>query len=75
MSEVLDLLWGADEIGKAIRRNRRQTYRLLESGAIPASKINGTWIASKSQIERVLQQMVTDGMKSVRHGRDIELKT
>ncbi len=46
-NEQLDLLWGADEIGKAIRRNRRQTYRLLESGALPAKKVGGVWVASR----------------------------
>jgi hypothetical protein len=44
--EKLDLAWGARAIGKAIRKNPRQTYYLLELGAIPgARKVADQWVA------------------------------
>jgi hypothetical protein len=46
--EPLDLAWGAREIGTEISRTERQTFHLLESGAIrSAKKINGQWCADR----------------------------
>lgn len=47
---ALDLLWGATEIAKVIGRTRRQTFGLLEAGHLPARKIGGRWVASRSDL-------------------------
>ncbi|SDP77279.1 hypothetical protein SAMN05428967_3363 [Phyllobacterium sp. YR620] len=43
-----DLKWGAADIGKCIGVSARRAYFLLESGAIPAKKIGGKWVASET---------------------------
>lgn len=43
----LDLLWGADEIARAIGKTRRQTFWLLENGQLPAKKIGRQWCISR----------------------------
>ncbi|MCB1453198.1 MAG: hypothetical protein KDJ43_06105 [Rhizobiaceae bacterium] len=41
---ALGLVWGADEIAKAINRPVRATYHMLENGVLPgASKVGGRW--------------------------------
>jgi hypothetical protein len=43
-----DFLWGADEIGRAIGRNGRQTHHLLTRGEIQcAKKKGGRWVAPR----------------------------
>jgi hypothetical protein len=37
--EKLDLLWSVPEIARFIGRTKRQTYWLLERGALPARKV------------------------------------
>jgi hypothetical protein len=40
------ILWGAEEIGRAIDRSERSTFYLLESGAIEcARKVGNKWCA------------------------------
>lgn len=44
MPAALALVWGADNIAKAINRPIRATYHLLETNALPgASKVGGRW--------------------------------
>jgi len=45
-----DLLWEVSEIAKAIGRTERQTFRLLEMGAIPGKKVGGRWVASRKKL-------------------------
>jgi hypothetical protein len=45
-----DLVWGCEAIGKIINRNNRQTFHLLESGALPAKKVGHRWVASRSRL-------------------------
>jgi hypothetical protein len=49
-TENADLVWGAEAIGQEINRNRRQTFYLLESGAIPAQKVGKIWVASRIKL-------------------------
>ena len=50
----LDLLWGIDEIGREIRRNKRQAHYLLERGELPgARKIGGRWCISRAALHAV----------------------
>lgn len=52
--EPLDLLWGIDEIGREIRRNRRQAHHLLERGELPgAKKIGGRWCIPRAALHAV----------------------
>jgi hypothetical protein len=45
--------WGAEEIGRAIRRNKRQTHHLLTTGQIKsAKKLGGRWVISRSALLR-----------------------
>lgn len=43
----LELIWGADEIGKVIGRSPRATFDILEKGELPARKVNGRWVISR----------------------------
>ena len=53
-SDPLDLLWGIDEIGREIRRNRRQAHYLLEKGELPgAKKIGGRWCIPRVALHAV----------------------
>lgn len=46
----LDLLWGAAAIGKEVNLNKRQTFYALETGAIPARKVGGKWVAERNRL-------------------------
>jgi hypothetical protein len=46
----LDLLWGAEEIGKAIGRSTRATFDMLDKGELPAKKVNGRWVISRKKL-------------------------
>jgi hypothetical protein len=50
-----EFLWGSDEIGKAIGRNERQAFHLLNSGQIKsAKKLGGRWVVSRTALFREL---------------------
>jgi hypothetical protein len=50
-----DLLWGCDQIGQAIGRNKRQTFHLLSTGALKCvQKKGGRWVASRAALLREL---------------------
>jgi hypothetical protein len=52
--EAPDVLWGADEIGRAIGKPIRATFHLLEAGHLPARKIGGRWCASRRKLLEAL---------------------
>lgn len=47
-NDSIELVWGGEEIARVIGRTPRVTFQLLERGLIPARKIKGRWVASKS---------------------------
>ena len=50
-----DFLWGADEIGRAIGRNGRQAFHLLNRGEIKSAKnVGGRWVVSRAALLREL---------------------
>jgi hypothetical protein len=51
-SEDFDpIVWGAKAIGELIGRNERQTFHLLENGALKgARKVKGIWSAKRSAL-------------------------
>ena len=55
----LDLVWGGRDIAKAINRNPRQTFYLLETGAIPARKVGKIWVADRGELRNWFLGQVT----------------
>jgi|GEM_PF-2966697 hypothetical protein len=50
--------WGADAIGKAIDRNRRQTYMLIENGYLPCvAKVGGIYFAPRAALKRQMNAL------------------
>lgn len=49
-SATLDLVWGAEAIGKAIGRTTRATFDMLDKGELPAKKVNGRWVIARSKL-------------------------
>jgi hypothetical protein len=49
-----DIVWGAAAIAAVIRRNERQTFYMLETGALPAKKIGKQWVASRQKLIEAL---------------------
>lgn len=45
-----DLVWGGEEIAKVIGRTARVTFQLLDKGELPAKKVGGRWVASRSKL-------------------------
>lgn len=48
--ESLDLVWGAEAIGKVIARSPRQVFAMLETGQLPAKKVGGRWVADRQKL-------------------------
>ena len=46
----LELVWGAANIGQVVNLNTRQTFHALETGAIPAKKVGGKWVAERGNL-------------------------
>ncbi|MGO6724935.1 DNA-binding protein [Rhizobium ruizarguesonis] len=46
----LDLIWGAEDIGKVIGRSARATFDMLDKGELPAKKVNGRWVVARSKL-------------------------
>lgn len=44
------LLWGAQEIARFINRPPRAVHHLLESGALPATKVGNRWVSSEEAL-------------------------
>ena len=49
----MNVIWGARAIGKAINKNERQAFHLLETRAIPGKKIGGQWTAEENELREV----------------------
>jgi hypothetical protein len=45
-----EIAWGCAAIAKIIHRSERQTYHLLEQGALPAKKIGGVWVGGRDRL-------------------------
>lgn len=46
----MELVWGGDAIAKVIGRTSRVTFKLLESGQLPAKKVGNRWVAERSKL-------------------------
>lgn len=49
-----DLLWGAEAIAQEIGRAVRITYHLLERGELPARKVCGRWVTTRTNLRKHL---------------------
>ena len=47
-------IWGAKAIADHIRRNERQTFYLLENGALDATKVRNVWTSTPRRLNRSL---------------------
>lgn len=47
-------IWGAKAIGENINRTERQTFYLLESGLLDATKVGSTWQSTPRKLRRSL---------------------
>jgi hypothetical protein len=45
-----DLVWECRAIARMINRTERATFHMLESGALPARKVKGRWVASRRDL-------------------------
>ena len=53
-NDPLDLLWGAAEIAKTIKRSERETFHLLQTAKLPAKKVGKIWVASRRSLREAL---------------------
>jgi len=56
-----DIIWGAEEIGVAIRRSKRQAIHMLENGLLPAKKVGRLWVANRQQLLRAVTPAIDHG--------------
>jgi hypothetical protein len=49
-NEPLDLIWGLEDIAKAIGRTVRQTHYMLSTGRLPAKQIGNRWVVERSKL-------------------------
>ncbi|CAH0133348.1 hypothetical protein SRABI05_00103 [Agrobacterium fabrum] len=49
-TDTLDLIWGAEEIGKVIGRSTRVTFDMLDKGQLPAKKVHGRWVIARQKL-------------------------
>jgi hypothetical protein len=54
----LDLVWGLNNIGKAINRSERQARYLLELGALPCGRVGRRLFASRTELRRVFSSIL-----------------
>lgn len=52
-----DLLEGAADFSEFLGFSQRRTIYLLEKGDIPAGKLRGRWIGSKSQLREFFAEL------------------
>lgn len=55
-----DLIWGAKDIGRAIGRNERQTWVLLDTGKIPSAKVGARYVASREKLRAHFEKAMRD---------------
>lgn len=46
----IEPVWGAKAIAGVIKADLRQTFYMLETGAIPARKVGSRWVAERGQL-------------------------
>ncbi|MCV3738355.1 DNA-binding protein [Rhizobium sp. TRM96647] len=59
VAEKIDLVWGAEDIATVIGRTPRVTFHLLNTGALPAKKVGGRWVAERNTLVRFFMETAT----------------
>jgi hypothetical protein len=54
VNEFDDLIWGVEGIAAYIKRTPRQTYHLIQIGAIPTQKVGAIHTARRSKLRACL---------------------
>ncbi|MBB4003237.1 DNA-binding protein [Aurantimonas endophytica] len=52
----LGLVWGVEAIAEKIGRTPRQTFHMCATGALPAKKVCGRWVAKRDALERFFEE-------------------
>ena len=53
-----DLIWGVEGIAKEIGKTQRQVFHMISIGAIPAAKVGGRIVASRSRIRQHFEALL-----------------
>lgn len=51
-TDDLDLVWGADAIGRELNLTKRQVFYILETGKLPAKKVGRQWVTSRQALRQ-----------------------
>jgi hypothetical protein len=58
-----DLIWGVEGIAEEIGKSQRQVFHMISIGAIPAAKVGGCIVASRSRLREHFRALL-DGARS-----------
>jgi hypothetical protein len=58
-----DLIWGVEGISEEIGKSQRQVFHMISIGAIPAAKVGGRIVASRSRLRQHFAALL-DGSRS-----------
>jgi hypothetical protein len=58
-----DLIWGVEGIAEEIGKTQRQVFHMISVGAIPAAKVGGRIVASRSRLRQHFEALL-DGAQS-----------
>lgn len=58
-----DLIWGIKGIAEEIGKSERQAFHLVDTGQIPAAKVGGRIVASRSRLRQHFEALL-DGAQS-----------
>jgi hypothetical protein len=63
LSESLrdDLIWGIRGIAAEIGKSERQAFHLIDTGQIPAAKVGGRIVASRSRLRQHFEALLDGG--------------
>ncbi len=56
----LGLIWGAERIAAVIDRSPETTWRLLESGVIPARKVGSKWCTTHGKLRELFRDVLPE---------------
>jgi hypothetical protein len=53
-----DLIWGVEGIAEEIGKSQRQVFHMISIGAIPAAKVGGRIVASRSRLRQHFEALL-----------------
>ena len=54
----VNLIWGAEAIGKKIKRGTRAAQYLLETGQIPGTKVGNHWVSDETELDNHFAELI-----------------